>query len=78
MSFPRYPKYKDSGVGWIGKVPAHWGIGQSRRLFWLRKDRASESDRQLTASQKHGVIYQDDFMELEGQRVVQVLKGPTF
>jgi type I restriction enzyme S subunit len=24
MSFPRYPEYKDSGVEWLGKVPAHW------------------------------------------------------
>jgi type I restriction enzyme S subunit len=26
MSFPRYPKYKDSGVKWLGEVPEHWGI----------------------------------------------------
>jgi type I restriction enzyme S subunit len=25
MSFPRYPKYKDSGVEWLGEVPEHWG-----------------------------------------------------
>jgi len=24
MSFSRYPKYKDSGVEWLGKVPEHW------------------------------------------------------
>ena len=24
MSFPRYPKYKDSGVEWLTTVPAHW------------------------------------------------------
>jgi len=24
VSFPRYPAYKDSGVDWIGEVPAHW------------------------------------------------------
>ena len=24
MSFPRYPKYKDSGVMWLGAIPAHW------------------------------------------------------
>ena len=24
MSFPRYPKYKDSGVEWLGDVPEHW------------------------------------------------------
>lgn len=24
MSFPRYPRYKDSGVEWLGEVPEHW------------------------------------------------------
>ena len=24
MSFPRYPKYKASGVEWLGEVPEHW------------------------------------------------------
>jgi type I restriction enzyme S subunit len=26
MSLPRYPQYKDSGVTWIGQMPAHWRI----------------------------------------------------
>lgn len=26
MSFPRYPAYKDSGVEWLGRVPAHWPV----------------------------------------------------
>jgi len=26
MSFPRYPKYKDSGVEWLGQVPEHWEV----------------------------------------------------
>ncbi|MFO7582447.1 restriction endonuclease subunit S [Guyparkeria sp.] len=26
MSFPLYPEYKDSGVEWLGEVPAHWGV----------------------------------------------------
>jgi len=25
MKFPSYPKYKDSGVEWLGEVPEHWG-----------------------------------------------------
>ncbi|MEQ5858392.1 restriction endonuclease subunit S [Halomonas sp. EF61] len=24
MTFPKYPEYKDSGVEWLGEVPAHW------------------------------------------------------
>ena len=26
MSFPRYPKYKDSGVEWLGQVPERWEV----------------------------------------------------
>ncbi len=26
MSFPKYPKYKDSGVEWLGEVPEHWEV----------------------------------------------------
>lgn len=26
MSFPRYPKYKDGGVDWLGEVPEHWQV----------------------------------------------------
>jgi len=26
VSFPRYPKYKDCGVEWLGEVPEHWEV----------------------------------------------------
>lgn len=26
MSLPRYPEYRESGVEWLGSVPAHWQI----------------------------------------------------
>jgi len=32
MSFPRYEQYKDSGVEWLGEVPAHWNI---KAIKWL-------------------------------------------
>jgi type I restriction enzyme S subunit len=75
MSLPRYPEYKPSGVEWLGEVPNHWEILKSRRLFSQRKDRAVETDKQLTASQKLGIVYQADYVALEGQKVVQVITG---
>src|SRR5665213_27212 len=75
MNFRKYEATKDSGLAWLGKIPSHWEIMQSRRLFALRKERAMSDDRQMTASQKHGIIYQDEYMALEGQKVVQVLTG---
>jgi type I restriction enzyme S subunit len=32
MSFPRYPKYKDSGVDWLGEVPEHWRVAAIKRF----------------------------------------------
>jgi len=32
MSFPRYPKYKASGVEWLGEVPEHWKVVSLRYL----------------------------------------------
>ncbi len=66
---------KDSGIEWLGQVPAHWGVGQSRRRFRVRSERARDGDQMLTASQKYGVLYQADFVEKEGRRVVEVIKG---
>ena len=70
-----YPEYKDSGVEWLGEIPSHWKVIQSRRLFQQRKERARVQDEQLTASQKYGIISQKKFMEIENQRVVQVITG---
>lgn len=33
MSFPRYPKYKDSGVDWLGEVPQHWDVWKLAHAF---------------------------------------------
>ncbi len=66
---------KDSGVAWLGFIPAHWEVSQSRRMFAVRSEPALASDRMLTASQKYGVLYQSDFVEREGRRVVEVILG---
>mgnify|MGYP006287672937 CR=1 FL=1 len=34
VSFPRYEKYKDSGVEWLGEIPEHWGI---KKLKYVAK-----------------------------------------
>lgn len=66
---------KDSGVEWLGQVPAHWEVSQSRRMFGVRSEPALPDDQMLTASQKYGVLFQVDFVEREGRRVVEVIMG---
>jgi type I restriction enzyme S subunit len=36
MSFPRYRKYKASGVQWLGEVPAHWEVVRIKRVGTIR------------------------------------------
>ena len=65
---------KESGAQWNPMIPAHWQTTNPKALFYLRNQRALPGERQLTSSQKHGIMYQDEFMELEGQQVVTVEK----
>ena len=41
MSFPRYPKYKDSGVEWLGEVPAQWEVVPLKHLASLKTSEAT-------------------------------------
>ena len=40
MSFPRYPEYKDSGVEWLGEVPAHWEVRRLRHAVQLNPSKS--------------------------------------
>jgi len=75
VSFKPYPKYKDSGVEWLGRVPEHWEVVHGRRLFGQKREPARADDEQLSATQKYGVLPQKKFMELEEQKVTLALSG---
>ncbi len=65
---------KDSGIQWLGKVPINWKIENPKYHFVQRQDRATRDLKQLTASQKYGVISQEEYMDLTGAKVVTVQK----
>lgn len=67
-------KMKDSGVEWIGKIPEHWEVSNPKWHFAQRKDRAKLGLKQYTASQKYGVISQEEYMERTGAKIVTVAK----
>lgn len=67
-------KMKDSGIEWIGEIPEGWRTINPKALFTQRKDRASKGERQLTSSQQYGILYQDEYMELTGSKIVTVEK----
>lgn len=47
MKLPPYPKYKPSGVEWIGDVPEHWKVLPLRRLAQLKSGEAITTEEML-------------------------------
>lgn len=55
MSFPRYPKYKDSGVEWLGQVPEQWEVRRLATVFSESVEQGSEDLPILSVSIHDGV-----------------------
>ena len=55
-SFPKYERYKDSGVEWLGQIPEHWTVSKTRWL-WREVEAPSENgdEQLLSISQYTGV-----------------------
>lgn len=68
-------KMKDSGVEWLGEIPAHWQVVPAKALFSQSKETRQDDDIQLTASQKYGIISQEDYMTLQSTKIVLADKG---
>lgn len=49
MSFPKYPKYKDSCISWVGEIPNHWNTTRLKNIFELMKREPNEGDEIVTA-----------------------------
>ena len=69
-----YPAYKESGVEWLGTVPAHWDVWRSKRAFKPRTELARPGDIQLSATQAYGVIEQADYEEKIGRKITRILR----
>ncbi|MGI8546835.1 MAG: restriction endonuclease subunit S, partial [Gemmatimonadaceae bacterium] len=52
-----YPQYKESGLLWLGRVPAHWEVKRAKSVL-QRVDQRSEYGREelLTVSSARGVV----------------------
>lgn len=57
MSFARrYEAYKDSGIEWLGEVPAHWDVTRNKDIFEERGNLSTSGDETLlTVSHITGV-----------------------
>lgn len=70
-----HAEMKESGIEWLGSVPAAWHVRYPKYLFALRKERARTGDVMLTSSQHHGMIPQERFIAKEVYSPVPVEKG---
>lgn len=60
---------------WTGNIPAHWKMIPSKRVFVEGKERRRDEDVSATASQKYGIISQEEYMRREGRRIVVANQG---
>ncbi len=60
MSFPRYPKYKASGVQWLGEVPEGWPLNRINHHFSERREKVSDLDFAALSVTKSGIVPQLD------------------
>ncbi len=57
--FPKYPKYKDCGVEWLGEVPEHWEVNPLRACAELSTERNRSDLPVLSVYREYGVIPKD-------------------
>ncbi len=46
-TFPKYDRYKDSGVEWLGEIPKHWEVEKGIRYFHETDQRSVTGDEEL-------------------------------
>jgi len=82
MSLPRYPKYKDSGVEWLGEVPTHWKVKRLRFVCQLNPSKSEIVDIDkdtLVSFLPMEAIGDDGSLDIERERPISELEtGYTF
>lgn len=63
-------KLKPSGIKWITQIPETWNVVPAKALFIQSCENTYNTDEQLTASHKYGIISQKEYMMRENRRIV--------
>jgi type I restriction enzyme S subunit len=66
MSLPTYPEYKDSGIAWIGGVPAHWCVRPLVHIATERSEPNLGMQENNLLSLSYGRIVQKDIEANDG------------
>ena len=65
LTLQPYPNYKDVGLPWIGKLPAHWKIERAKWLF-RRMDRPARPEDEVVTCFRDGTVTLRKNRRLEG------------
>lgn len=60
ITFPKYDRYKDSGVEWLGDVPEHWQVCRNLGVFDERKECNQPDAEMLSVTVSQGIIRQSE------------------
>ena len=63
MNLEPYSEYKDSGVPWLGEIPAHWDCLPNRALFHETKDQNHINEPLLSVTITRGIIPQSQLLK---------------
>ncbi len=56
-----YPAYRDSGIPWLGQVPAHWDVARIKFLFREKNERSNDGHGVLLSlTRAHGLLPQSE------------------
>ena len=58
--FPKYKRYKDSGIEWLGEVPEHWDVRRNLGVFDERKECNQPEEVLLSVTVSRGIIRQSE------------------
>jgi type I restriction enzyme, S subunit len=59
LSLPSYPRYKDSGLPWLGQVPEHWELKPILSIAKQKTERGRQDLPLLSVYRDYGVILRD-------------------
>lgn len=70
---------KETGIEWLGKIPAHWNVKKGKYCFVQKSDKGnSKSLTLLSPTQNYGVIPQELYEQLSGFSTVKLNEKTNF